>query len=71
MTTQPIDRALDDLRQGKMVILADGAHGEADLCIAAELVTPEAINFMAMHGRGLVCVSLTRERMQQVGIPLM
>jgi 3,4-dihydroxy 2-butanone 4-phosphate synthase/GTP cyclohydrolase II len=71
MTTQPIDRALEDLRQGKMVILADGAHGEADLCIAAERVTPEAINFMATHGRGLVCLSLTRERMQQVGIPLM
>jgi 3,4-dihydroxy 2-butanone 4-phosphate synthase / GTP cyclohydrolase II len=70
-TTHPIERALEDLRQGKMVILADGAQGEADVCLAAELVTPEAINFMATHARGLVCLSLTRERMQQVGIPLM
>jgi 3,4-dihydroxy 2-butanone 4-phosphate synthase/GTP cyclohydrolase II len=69
--TQPIDRALQDLRDGKMVILADGTQGEADLCLAAELVTPEAVNFMATHARGLVCLSLTRERMQQVGIPLM
>jgi len=71
MNTLPIERALEDLRQGKMVILADGAHGEADLCMAAELVTPESINFMATHARGLVCVNLTRERMQQLGIPLM
>ena len=71
MMTHPIDAALEDLRQGKMVILVDGAHGEADLCMAAELVTAEAVNFMATHARGLVCLSLTRERMQQVGIPLM
>ena len=69
--THAIDQALEDLRAGRMVILADGAHGEADLCMAAELVTPAAVNFMATHGRGLVCLNLTRERMQQVGIPLM
>ncbi len=71
MTAQAIDKALEDLRNGRMVILADGAHGEAQVCMAAELVTPEAINFMATHARGLVCLSLTPERMQAVGIPLM
>ncbi|HVO26636.1 MAG TPA: GTP cyclohydrolase II [Candidatus Margulisiibacteriota bacterium] len=71
MTTQSIDRALEEIRNGRMIILADGAHGEAQLCMAAELVTPDAINFMATHARGLVCLSLTRQRLQQLGIPLM
>ena len=71
MTTDPIDKALQEIRDGRMIILADGAHGEAQLCMAAELVTPDAINFMATHARGLVCLSLTRERMHQLGIPLM
>jgi len=71
MTTHPIERALEHLRQGKMVILADGAHGEADLCMAAELVTPEAINFMATHARGLICLTLTEERCRQLNLPLM
>ena len=71
MTTETTDRALEEIRNGRMIILADGAHGEAQLCMAAELVTPDAINFMATHARGLVCLSLTRERMQQLGIPLM
>jgi 3,4-dihydroxy 2-butanone 4-phosphate synthase/GTP cyclohydrolase II len=71
MTMDSIDRALEGIRSGRMIILADGAHGEAQLCMAAEQVTPDAINFMATHARGLVCLSLTRERMQQLGIPLM
>jgi 3,4-dihydroxy 2-butanone 4-phosphate synthase/GTP cyclohydrolase II len=71
MTPHPIDDALEDLRKGRLAILADGAQGEANLCMAAELVTAEAVNFMAMHGRGLVCICLTRERMQALGIPLM
>jgi 3,4-dihydroxy 2-butanone 4-phosphate synthase/GTP cyclohydrolase II len=71
MTTDSIDRALEEIRNGQMIILADGTHGEAQLCLAAEQVTPDAINFMATHARGLVCLSLTRERMQQLGIPLM
>jgi len=71
MTSHPIEAALEDIRAGNMVILADGTHGEADLCMAAELVTPDAVNFMATHARGLVCLSLTKERMHQVGIPLM
>jgi 3,4-dihydroxy 2-butanone 4-phosphate synthase/GTP cyclohydrolase II len=71
MTTDSIDRALEAIRNGRMIILADGAHGEAQLCMAAERVTADAINFMATHARGLVCLSLTRERMRQLGIPLM
>jgi len=70
MTHDPFDAALDDIRQGRMVILTD-AQGEVELCMAAELVTPEAVNFMATHARGLVCLSLLRERMQALGIPLM
>ncbi len=71
MTPHPIDDALQDLRNGRMVILADGAQGEANLCMAAELVAAEAVNFMATHARGLVCLCVTRERMQALGIPLM
>jgi len=71
MTPHPIEAALEDIRAGNMVILADGTHGEADLCMAAESVTPDAVNFMATHARGLVCLSLTKERMHQLGIPLM
>jgi 3,4-dihydroxy 2-butanone 4-phosphate synthase / GTP cyclohydrolase II len=66
-----IDTALDDIRAGRMVILADGAHGEAQLCMATELVTADAVNFMATHARGLVCLCLTKERMHALGIPLM
>ena len=54
MTTEPLDKALQEIRDGRMIILADGAHGEAQVCVAAELVTPDAINFMATHARGLV-----------------
>jgi len=71
MTAHPIDAALDDLRAGRMIILADGAQGEAQLCMAAERVTPDAVNFMATHARGLVCLCLTHERMRALGIPLM
>jgi 3,4-dihydroxy 2-butanone 4-phosphate synthase/GTP cyclohydrolase II len=71
MTSDTIENALQEIRDGRMIILADGAHGEAQLCLAAELVTADAINFMATHARGLVCLSLTRERLRQLGIPLM
>ena len=59
-----VEAALDDIRAGKMVILVDDEdrENEGDLCMAAEKVTPEAINFMAKHGRGLICLSLTEER---------
>lgn len=71
MSFSPIQDALEDLRAGKLIIVADGEQGEADLCLPAERVTPEAVNFMATHGRGLVCLSLTDERMRRLGIPLM
>ncbi len=71
MTPHPLDQALADLRAGRFVILAEGESGESQLCMAAELVTADAVNFMAMHGRGLVCLSMTEERLRQLGIPLM
>ncbi len=64
---------IDDIRHGKMVILMDDEdrENEGDLVMAAEYVTPEAINFMATHGRGLICLTLTRKRCQQLDLQLM
>jgi 3,4-dihydroxy 2-butanone 4-phosphate synthase/GTP cyclohydrolase II len=68
-----IEAALEDLRAGKMVIVADDEdrENEGDLTIAAEKVTPEVINFMAVHGRGLICLPMTGERLDELHIPLM
>ena len=68
-----IEEALEDIRQGKMVILVDDEdrENEGDLTMAAEKVTPEAINFMAKFGRGLICLSLTEERINELRIPMM
>ena len=68
-----IEEALEDFREGKMVIIVDDAdrENEGDLCIAAEKVTPEAINFMAKYGRGLICLSLTEEQCEKLKLPLM
>jgi len=68
-----VEAALEDIRAGKMVILVDDAdrENEGDLCMAAEKVTPEAINFMATHGRGLICLSLTEQRLEQLHLSLM
>ena len=68
-----IEAALDRFRRGKMVILVDDEdrENEGDLCVAAEKVTPEAINFMAKHGRGLVCLAMTEEKVRQLRLPLM
>ena len=68
-----IEDAIEDIRQGKMVILVDDEdrENEGDLAMAAEMVTPEAINFMARFGRGLVCLTLTGERCDQLRLPLM
>ena len=68
-----IEQALKDIRQGKMVILVDDEdrENEGDLCMAAEKVTAEAINFMATHGRGLICLSLTPEKVDALDLPLM
>jgi 3,4-dihydroxy 2-butanone 4-phosphate synthase/GTP cyclohydrolase II len=68
-----VQRALDDIANGKMVILVDDEdrENEGDLVMAAELVTPDAINFMATHGRGLICLPLTPEKCDALDLPLM
>jgi len=73
MALSTIEEALEDIRQGKMIILVDDEdrENEGDLCIAAEKVTPEAINFMAKYGRGLICLALTPEKVDQLKLPLM
>jgi hypothetical protein len=64
---------IEDIRQGKMVILMDDEdrENEGDLVMAAEYVTPEAINFMAKYGRGLICLTLTKKRCKQLNLSLM
>src|SRR5260370_1079860 len=64
--------ALEDVKAGKMVILVDDEdrENEGDLTMAAEKVTPEAINFMAKHGRGLICLTLTEEKADALELPL-
>jgi len=66
-------RNLADLRAGKMVVIMDDEdrENEGDLLMAADLVRPEDINFMARYGRGLICLTLTRERCKQLRLPLM
>jgi 3,4-dihydroxy 2-butanone 4-phosphate synthase / GTP cyclohydrolase II len=68
-----IEQAIEDLRNGKIVIVADDEdrENEGDFVCAAELVTPETINFMTLHGRGLICLALTGERCDQLGLPQM
>jgi len=68
-----VEQALEELRAGRMIILVDDEdrENEGDLCMAAEKVTPEAINFMAKYGRGLICLALTRERAHQLDLPMM
>jgi 3,4-dihydroxy 2-butanone 4-phosphate synthase/GTP cyclohydrolase II len=68
-----VERAIEAIRAGRMVILVDDEdrENEGDLAMAADLVTPEAINFMAREGRGLICLSITEERVAQLGLPMM
>ncbi|EFK07603.1 3,4-dihydroxy-2-butanone-4-phosphate synthase [delta proteobacterium NaphS2] len=68
-----IAEALEDIRNGRMVILMDDEdrENEGDLTIAAEKVTPEVINFMATHGRGLICLALTPEKVEALDLPMM
>jgi 3,4-dihydroxy 2-butanone 4-phosphate synthase/GTP cyclohydrolase II len=68
-----VEAAISDIAAGKMVILVDDAdrENEGDLCMAAEMVTPEAINFMAKNGRGLICLSMTEERLDQLNLSMM
>jgi 3,4-dihydroxy 2-butanone 4-phosphate synthase/GTP cyclohydrolase II len=73
MKFNTIEEAIAEIRKGKMVILVDDEdrENEGDLTMAAEAVTPEAINFMAKHGRGLICLSLTPERVDHLQLPMM
>jgi len=68
-----IEDAIEDIRQGKMIVVCDdeSRENEGDLTMAAQFVTPEAINFMAKEGRGLVCLALTPERCDELGLDLM
>src|SRR5438046_1933573 len=67
------EEALEEIRAGRMIILMDDEdrENEGDLCVAADRVTAEHINFMATYGRGLVCLSLTEERCEQLGLSMM
>ncbi len=73
MKLNTIEEIIEDIREGKMVILMDDEdrENEGDLIMAASLVRPEDINFMARYGRGLICLTLTRERCEQLRLPLM
>ena len=68
-----IEDAIEDIRAGRFVIIVDDENreNEGDLAIAAEKVTPEAINFMAKEGRGLICMPIVGERLDELAIPLM
>ena len=68
-----VEQALEDIRNGRLVIVADDEdrENEGDLVGAAELITPATVNFMATHGRGLICLALTGERCDQLGLPQM
>ena len=73
MPFDTIEQALEDIRQGKLVIVADDEdrENEGDLVCAASLVTPATVNFMTQFGRGLICVALTQPRATALGLPLM
>jgi 3,4-dihydroxy 2-butanone 4-phosphate synthase / GTP cyclohydrolase II len=73
MPLATIEEAIQEIRRGRMVILMDDKdrENEGDLCMAAEKVTPQAINFMATHGRGLICLPLTEERVKHLQLSMM
>jgi 3,4-dihydroxy 2-butanone 4-phosphate synthase/GTP cyclohydrolase II len=73
MSRHTVEQAIEDLRNGKLIIVADDEdrENEGDLVGAAQLVTPEMVNFMATHGRGLICLSLLPERCDELGLPQM
>jgi len=73
MSIATIEEAIAEIRRGRMVVLMDDKNreNEGDLCMAAEKATPEAINFMARHGRGLICLPLTEEKVKQLALPMM
>jgi 3,4-dihydroxy 2-butanone 4-phosphate synthase/GTP cyclohydrolase II len=73
MAVSRIEEVIEDIKAGKMVILVDDEdrENEGDLCMAAEAVTPEAINFMAKYGRGLICLTLDRKQVKRLNLPMM
>ena len=73
MPVSPIEDVIEDIKAGKMVILVDDEdrENEGDLCMAAEAVTPEAINFMATYGRGLICLTMSPDIIEQLDLPMM
>src|SRR5690349_24352658 len=72
-TFATIEEAIEDIRAGKMVVVVDAEdrENEGDLTMAAQFATPEAINFMAKEGRGLICLALTPDRCDELGLDLM
>ncbi len=68
-----IEEAIEHIKEGRMVILVDDEdrENEGDLCMAAEMISPDAINFMATYGRGLICLSMTNKRADALDLPLM
>ena len=68
-----VEQAVEEIRQGRMIVLVDDEdrENEGDLTMAAEKITPEAINFMAKFGRGLICLALTEQRCDELNLPLM
>jgi 3,4-dihydroxy 2-butanone 4-phosphate synthase/GTP cyclohydrolase II len=73
VTFASVEEAVEEIRQGRQIVLVDDEdrENEGDLAMAAEKITPEAINFMAKYGRGLICVALTEERCDELALPLM
>ncbi len=67
------EEIIEDARNGKMFVLVDheDRENEGDLVIPAQMATPDAINFMATHGRGLICLTLPAERLDELGLPMM
>ena len=68
-----VDQAIKAVKAGKLIVIIDDEEreNEGDLMVAAEKVTPEIINFMSKHGRGLICLPLTKKRVKELGLPLM
>src|SRR5207237_8007675 len=68
-----VEEAVEEIRQGRMIVLVDDEdrENEGDLTMAAEKITPDAINFMAKYGRGLICMPLTEDRCDELRLPLM
>ena len=73
MAVSKISEAIEDIRNGKMIILVDDEdrENEGDLCMAAQFVTPQAINFMARYGRGLICLTINEEIAARLKLNLM